>query len=181
MAPGAEAAARWEAGERAARAAAEERGRRAAEESVREEAARREAAAAARRKAEETARREAEEEAAKAAAPRTPPPWRPAAEAFDGRSPYVGILASEVKEVEELRAMLAVPRSSSRISPAASPATCRSSAPTHNPPHSAATLSTALSPGACRSAAGAAADRSVRAADGLPTGLPWRVGEGVHY
>ena len=182
VAPGAEAAARWEAGERAARAAAEERGRREAEESAREEAARREAAAAARRKAEETARREAEEEAAKAAAPRTPPPWRPAAEAFDGRSPYVGILASEVKEVEELRAMLAVPRSSSlRISPAASPATCRSSASTLNPPHSAATLSTALSPGACRSAAGAAADRSVRAADGLPTGLPWRVGEGVHY
>ena len=182
VAPGAEAAARWEAGERAARAAAEERGRREAEESAREEAARREAAAAARRKAEETARREAEEEAAKAAAPRTPPPWRPAAEAFDGRSPYVGILASEVKEVEELRAMLAVPRSSSlRVSPAASPATCRSFAPAHSPPPSATTLSTALSPGACRSAAGAAADRSVRAADGLPTGLPWRVGEGVYY
>lgn len=179
VAPGAEAAARWEAGERAARAAAEERGRREAEELAREEAARREAA---RREAEEAARREAEEEAAKVTAPRTPPPWRPAAEAFDGRSPYVGILASEVKEVEELRAMLAVPRSSSlRVSPAASPATCRSSAPAHSPPPSATTLSTALSPGACRSAAGAAADRSVRAADGLPTGLPWRVGEGVYY
>ena len=185
VAPGAEAAARWEAGERAARAAAEERGRREAEESVRKEAARREAAEAGRGKAEETAKREAEEEAAKAAkaaAPRTPPPWLPAAEAFDGRSPYVGILASEVKEVEELRAMLAVPRSSSsRTSPAASPATCRASARTHNPPPSAATLSTALSPGACQSAARAAADRSVRAADSLPIGLPWRVGEGVYY
>ena len=122
------------------------------------------------------ARREAEEEAARAAAARTPPPWHSDAEVRDGStSPYVGILASEVKEVEELRAMLAVPTSNSaRLSPAASPATCRSSAltATHkNPPPSAATLPTSLSPGACRPAAGAAADRSVLAADALSYGV----------
>lgn len=182
VAPGAAAAARWEAGERAARAAAEERGRREAAELVREEAARHEAAEVIRRKADEMARREAEEEAARAAAPRTPPSWRPDAAVLDGsRSPYVGILASEVKEVEELRAMLAVPTSSSsRVSPAASPATCRSSAPTvthKNPPPSVANLSTSLSPGACGAgplAAGAAADRSsarVLAADALSYGV----------
>ena len=64
--------------------------------------------------------------------------------------------------------------SSARISPAASPANRRSSAPTathKNPPPSAATLPTSLSPGACRPAAGAAADRSVLAADALSHGV----------
>ena len=84
---------------------------------VREEAARREAAEVIRRKADEMARREAEEEAARAAAARTPPARRPDAEGLEGsRPPYVGILASEVKEVEELRAMLAVPTTAARAS-----------------------------------------------------------------
>ena len=99
MSPGAEAAAIWEAEDRAARAAAGERGRREAKEEARREAARREA--------EEVAMCIAE--TAKVAAPGTLPRARPAADVIDGRS-SPGILACEVKEVEELRAMLAVRR-----------------------------------------------------------------------